>query len=326
MFITEYILGILVGVVLCAFFAGSEAALTAVNKIRLRHLSESGDRRAKEAVKFIANKPAFLGTTLIGTNISVVISSALATKILTDIFGIQNGPVVSTIIVTFFMLIFGEIIPKTLFRQASDAMSLKIIYPLKFIYKLLTPLLWIINGITNIVFFPFRDKLKKGNKVFMSKSDIELVFSSSKQKEVVTHDENVLIQRIFDLGRTSIRKIIIPWTKTVLLNVDNTITVFEDVARKTKFSRFPVYENDPNNIIGTVNIYDHIFNNEPKNDLRGYVNKPFFVKQTDHIDDTLHNMRKNKVIMAIVVNNLNMPVGIVTIEDLLEEIVGEIEG
>jgi len=326
MFITEYILGILLGIILCAFFAGSEAALTAVNKIRLRHLIESGDKRAQETLKFISNKPVFLGTTLIGTNIAVVFSSVLATKIFTDIFSDHNGPVVATFVMTFLMLVFGEIIPKTLFRQASDAMSLKIIYPLKFTFKLLTPLIWLVDGITNLLFFPFREKLEKGNKLFMSKSDIELLFSASKQKEIVTHDENVLIQRIFDMGRTSIRKIMIPWSKTISLNVNNIMKNFEDLVRKTKFSRFPVFSNNSTDIIGIVNIYDYFFSIQEKKELRDYVIKPFFVKQTDYVDDVLNSMRKNKIIMAIVVNSINIPVGIVTIEDLLEEIVGEIEG
>ena len=326
MAITECILGILLGIIFSAFFAGSEAALTAVNKIRLRHLVELGDKRAIETDKFISNEGRFLGTTLVGTNIGVVLASALATKLFANFFGPHNGALISTFIITFIILIFGEIIPKTLFRQSSDSMSLHIIYPLKFVFQLLRPIIWVIDIIKNILFFPFRDKIKKDSDLFMSKKDIELIIATTGSKGMVTHNENVLIQRIFDLGRTTIRKIMMPLSTVALVNMNNSIEQLKELSRKTKFARFPVYVNNITNIVGTVNIYEYFFDNEQKNVVGDYLNKPFFVYQTDHVDDILNIMRKNKINMAVVVNSANVPVGIVTIEDLLEEIVGEIEG
>jgi len=132
--ITEYILLILACIFLNAFFAGSEAALTSLNKIRLRHLVESGDKRAIKINDFLHKEGFFLGTTLVGTNIAVIVGSAFATQLFSRWFGPQAA-VASTITMTSLILIFGEIIPKTIFRQSSDAISLKIITPLRFMFR-----------------------------------------------------------------------------------------------------------------------------------------------------------------------------------------------
>jgi len=140
------------------------------------------------------------------------------------------------------------------------------------------------------------------------------------------HDRKTLIQRIFKLSRTRIGDIMIPMHQANLVNINGTINDLKILSARTKFSRFPVYERKSNNIIGTLNVYDILFDKEEKSCLRDYTKSPFFIKESELVDDVLSLLRNRKKPMAIVINDKGASVGIVTIEDLLEEIVGEIEG
>ena len=256
--ITGLILLILLFLFLNAFFAGSEAALTSLNKIRLRHLVESKDKRAIMLNDFLKEEGDFLGTTLVGTNISVIISSALATYLFSFWLG-RNAAIASTIVMTSVILVFGEVIPKTISRQSSNAISLKVILPLRFMFRVLYPMIFIATGITRFILKPLKIQKIKESKPFLTKKDIEMVLKTSKKKGSVGPDEETLIQRIFKLGITTVDKIMVPLNQAALINAEDSIENLKTIASRTRFSRFPVYENQNNNIIGLINIYDILF-------------------------------------------------------------------
>ncbi|MCK4463308.1 MAG: HlyC/CorC family transporter [Candidatus Omnitrophica bacterium] len=324
--ITGLILLIIFFLFLNAFFAGSEAALTSLNKIRLRHLVESKDKRAVMLNDFLKEEGDFLGTTLVGTNISVIICSALATYLFSFWLG-RNAAIVSTIVMTSVILVFGEVIPKTIFRQSSNAISLRIILPLKFMFRALYPMIFFVTAITRFLLKPLKIQKIKESKPFLTKKDIEMVLKTSRKKGSVGPDEETLIQRIFKLGITTVDKIMVPLNQAALINVEGSIENLKTIASRTRFSRFPVYENQNNNIIGLINVYDILFfTHREKPALRGYVQSPFFINEKERIDRVLSELRKKKKSMAIVINKEGKSIGLITIEDLLEEIVGEIGG
>lgn len=325
--ITELILLILFFLFLNAFFAGSEAALTSLNKIRLRHLVESKDKRAIMLNDFLKEEGNFLGTTLVGTNISVIISSALATYLFSFWLG-RNAAVVSTVVMTSVILVFGEVIPKTIFQQSSNALSLKVILPLRFMFRVLYPIVFITTAITKFILKPLKIRKIKESRPFLTKNGIEMVLKTSIKKGPVGPDEETLIQRIFKMGITTVDKIMVPLNQAALINVEDSIENLKTIASRTRFSRFPVYENQNNNIIGVINVYDILFSTrqEEKPALRSYMQSPFFINEKDRIDRVLPELRKKKKPMAIVINKEGKSIGLITIEDLLEEIVGEIGG
>jgi len=321
----SYLILILFFIMLNSFFAGSEAALTSLNKIRLRHLVESQHKEALMISEFMKDEDHFLGTTLLGTNISVIVGSALCTQMCFFYFK-PNAAVVSTLVMTVLILVFGEIVPKTIFRQSSDAVSLKIIYPLKFIFRFLYPLILLVSKITDVVLNPIKKKISKAESPFLTKVDIERVIVSNKGKNLKRFDERNLIQQIFKLGRTKIHEILIPLRRATLISVFDSIKNVKEIASRSRFSRFPVYEGNLHNIIGTLNVYDILFSEVEKRNVKEYLKEPYFVSENEAVDEVLSKLRKKKALMAIVKNKDNASCGIVTIEDLLEEIVGEIGG
>jgi len=329
--ISMLVVFILLLIGLNAFFAGSETALTSLNKIRLRHLVESKDKRAILLNNFLKDKSRFLGTTLVGTNIALVMGSALATHLFSVLGLGKNSAFFSTIIMTTLVLIFGEIIPKTFFRQSSNAISLKIIIVLRFFYKLLYPIIFIVSAITKIILWPFKARPEaQAQKPFMSKNDIEEMLSASlsasKKNDFIGPDERTLIQRIFKMGVTTVRKIMIPLNEATLLSKTAEVKDLKALAKSSGFSRIPVYEGRITNIVGIVNVYDILFSVGDYSTLGNYIQQPFFVNEDERIDRVLHDLRKKKNLIAIVINNEGKGVGLVTIEDLLEELVGEIGG
>ncbi|MFH1791823.1 MAG: hemolysin family protein [Candidatus Omnitrophota bacterium] len=324
--ITEYVLIITLCVLMNAFFAGSEAALTSMNKIRLRHLVEVGDPRAVMISNFVKKSGFFLGTTLVGTNLSVIVGSVFATQLFYAWFG-EKAALVSTIVMTPLTLIFGELVPKTVFRQSANGISRIIITPLMFSLRVLYPLIYVVTGITNLVLAPFRGASAKiDHRPFLNRKDIEIMLSMRQPEGFDTPDGRDLIQRIFRLGRVSIGSVMVPIRNAAAMNVNDTVENLKKTAVRTRFSRFPVYENEPSNIVGTVNIYDVLFSDSERPMLREYLKPAFFVGVSDPVDDVLATLRNMKKPMGIVRDGKAVCAGIVTIEDLLEEIVGEIEG
>lgn len=323
--ITELIILILAFLLLDAFFAGSEAALTSVNKIRLRHLVESQDRKAVMLNEFLKEEGQFLGTTLVGTNISVIISSALATRLLSLWCG-KYTTLVSTALMSSVILIFCEVIPKTIFRQSPNSVSLMIIAPLKFMSRALHPIIFIVLTITNFLLKPLKMIKEKIPSPFVTKGDIEEILKDSKKKSIVGPDEKTLVQRIFRLATTTAGQIMTPLTEATLIGINDTVDSLKEKARKTRFSRFPLYENEPFNIKGTVNIYDILFSSKKDQTLKEFIQQPYFINENERIDKILPDLRKKKMPMAIVTNPEGRSIGLVTIEDVLEEIVGDIGG
>lgn len=320
-----YILLILICIVLNAFFAGSEAALTHLNRLRLRHLVECGDKKAIMISNFLTTEGGFLGTTLVGTNISVIVGSALATQLFAKYFS-RNAALLSTMTMTALVLILGEVVPKTIFRQSSNAISPKIIIPLKVMSRALYPLIFLVTRITDFVLRPSKMRDQSERKPFLTKKDIELILKARRPVEIGIPDERTLIQRIFKLGRTHIGAIMTLLNSAVLVKATDPVEELKTLASRTRFSRFPVYENTIHNIIGTVNIYDVLFSRDEKAQIGEYLQKPFFVSSKEPVDEILTELRKKKKPMGIVIDDHGACIGLVTIEDLVEEIVGEIEG
>jgi putative hemolysin len=285
-------------------------------------------RKPDKALKlndFLAKKGSFLGTTLVGTNISVVIASTLMTRVFADHFGAEFSPVITTVVLVPVTLIFAEIIPKTIARQFATTLALKTVISLNNFRKAFSPLIAAVTGVARVLLLPFGGPSTPWDLTF-TKSDLKRIVLSGREAGEMEEDEVELIHKILDFGSKTVDNIMVPLYRVSSISADDSAENLKKLASLTGFSRIPVYKKNKNDIIGIINIYDVLF--APKKEKEGvedFIREPVRIKNSDGLDIALTRLRHKKQPMGIVTDENQKVVGIVTIEDILEEIVGEIE-
>ncbi len=322
------LLGIIIiaAALLCeAFFAGSETGIISANRIKLTNLADKGDRRAAIVKGFLDNPEHFLGTTLVGVNLSVIISSSIATAVVAAHFkGTNYAAAITTAIMLPLILIFGEIIPKAFFRQHADAISLWISYPLKAASIILFPLVWLATEVSSLISRIFtKGKLKKNP--YVTREEIKLLLRDAAKQELITKDEIKMASEIFDFGRTDVSSVMVPLSNVVSASDKSTKNELAQLIAQSGYSRIPIYVDNPANIIGTIQVSDLITEKGAPEDIGTIIRKPYTVREDNPIDELLNDLKGNQKNIAIVTDKNNKAIGIVTLEDVAEEIVGEIE-
>lgn len=322
--ITIYTIFILGAILMHGFFASAETALTSFSKIKIKGLADSGDMRAIKLKEFLGKKGAYLGTTLVGTNIAVVTTAALATRIFSEYIDPNLAPVIVTIVLTPITLLFAEIIPKMIAYQFSEGVALNTIYPLKGFFKLFYPVIVSINTISSFLISPFKHKETSWDAAF-TKGDIKRLLLLGHETGEVEADEVELIHKVLDFGARKVESIMVPLYKVSSIEGNDTVEDLKKLISLTGFSRVPVYEGNKNNIVGIVNIYDILFGNADDLDtVKKFIRNPAYIKKEDPLDIMLARLRHRGQPMGIVTDDKGAVCGIVTIEDALESIVGKI--
>ena len=321
-----YTIFILTAIMMQAFFTASEMAFTSVNRIKLKDLVLSGDPAAIKLDSFLKKEGVYLGTTLVGTNIAVVVSAVLATRIFAEYFGPNISAVVATAIMVPVTLVFAEIVPKMIARQFATVLAVRLIAPLSKFFHLFQPLIRGVNFMARMILAPLGRK-KTGYQKTLTKSDLKRILLFGYETGGVEADELELIHKVLDFGSKKVEKIMVPLYRVSSISKDDTASTLKRLVSLTGFSRIPVYEKNKNNIIGIVNIYDILFTKEEgENDrVKEFVREPVYLNRKDGLDIALRRLRHRKQPMGIVTEEDDKVVGIITIEDMLEEIVGEIE-
>ena len=318
-----YLIAIILCIILAGFFSGAETGIISLNRLRLRNLVDSKVKKALLLKGFLENPEYFLSSTLVGTNLSVVIASALATSWAIKYFA-DRGALIATAVLTPLILIFSEIIPKSLFRQQADRIIMVISPVLKGCFVLLSPLVKTFNLFPRLLLKPFGGK-KTTKSPFVSKEELKFLVEESTKEGVVELGERRMIYRIFDFGAMLARDIMESLPNVIAFEVNTPLSKVKEIVRLKKFSRYPVYRGGKHNIVGLVNIYDVLYEgNEGKTSLTDFLRPAFVVLENTPIDRLLTQMRKDRQVMALVINQAKKPLGIVTLEDIVEEIVGEI--
>ena len=323
------ILLIVLGFLMAAFFSGAETALVSINWIRLDHWLERGRGSAKLLERFVADPHRMLGTTLVGTNIAVVMTSSVVSWKLSGILiplGWSHVVVglVSTLAVTPALLILGEIIPKVIGRRHSDVITLKVIHPLRFFYYVLSPVILLTTGIAGALLKPLGVRSQKWRKR-LTKEQLRLLLTSEGERAgAVDEAETRLISGIFEFSLTTIGEVMVPRTDIVGVSQDATVGEAVDVVRAKGFSRLPVLSEDRDRIDGMVHSRDLL--GLPKQDSVADLIRPVpYMPETKTCDDLFRELQARRQHMAVIVDEHGSLAGIVTLEDLLEELVGEIE-
>ena len=316
---------------LSSFFSSAETALTTVNKIRMRTLSESGNKKADRVLRVTDNSAKMLSAILIGNNIVNLSASSLATTLAVKIFG-SVGAGIATGILTFLILIFGEVSPKTLATIHADKISLKISGIIEFLMFIFTPLILVINtfsmGFLMLLGVNPNDKDKA-----ITEEELRTIVDVSQETGVIEDEERTMIHKLFDFGDAEAKEVMIPRIDMMFVDVNSTYDEVVEIFKEYKYTRLPVFEESTDRIVGVLNIKDLLLLNDNEDseaeyrenfDIRNLMREAYFTFEHKNTADLFIEMRKSSLSLAIVLDEYGSTAGLITLEDLLEEIVGEI--
>lgn len=308
---------------LSAFFSSAETALTTVSKIKMRSLAEDGNKRAATVLDITENhSPKMLSAILIGNNIVNLYAASLTTTLAYSLGGAMVS--IATGILTVAILIFGEITPKNAATINSSKLSLKYIPIIKIFMTVMTPVIFIVNLLSRGVLFLLRiDPDAKSNA--MTEDELRTIVDVSHEDGVIESEEKEMIYNVFDLGDARAKDVMVPRVHVTFADVNSTYHELLEIFKEDKYTRLPVYEDTTDNVIGTINMKDLLlFENREHFHVRDILREAYFTYEYKSISELLVEMRDASFNIAIVLDEYGETAGLITLEDILEEIVGEI--
>ena len=307
---------------LSAFFSSAETALTTVNRMRVRTLAEAGDKKAVTLTKVIEDPGKMLSTILVGNNIVNLSASSLMTTLAMELFG-SKAVGLATGILTLLILVFGEISPKTLATIHSERLALQYARVIYLMMTLLTPVIYCINQLSMGFLFLLRvDPNKKQEAI--TEDELRTIVEVSHEEGVIESEEKKMINNVFDFGDSVAKDVMVPRIDMVMVDVDTTFEELMEIFRREKFTRFPVYEETTDNVIGIINVKDILLAERQAFTIRDFLRQPLYTYEYKKTSELMAEMRKTLHNIIIVLDEYGATAGMVTLEDMLEEIVGEI--
>ena len=318
MIVKWIVLGILL--LLSAFFSSAETALTTANSIRIRTLANEGDKRALRVQKIHEKYSKMLISILIGNNVVNLTASALATTVAISI-GLNVG--IMTLALTLALLIFGEITPKNVASARAERISLFYSGPIYCLMIILTPVIWIIDRVCFFIAWIFHINIEDRNDG-ITEGELRTMVEVSHEEGVLESEEKEMIKNVVDFGDCRAKDIMIPRIDVAEVGIDSTYEEVRALFEEEKYSRLPVYKDDTDNIIGVVYLKDFFFVSDASFRVKDVMRDAYYTFEMKKTSELMVEMKKESVSFAIVLNEYGAAEGIVTMEDLLEEIVGEI--
>lgn len=320
------VLLVLLGLLLClsAFFSASETALMSLSKIRIVHLFESGVKGAGVITRLRENPSKLLGTILVGNNLVNIAAASIATVLAIEYFG-DTGVGIATGIMTVMVLIFGEITPKTLAAQNSEKVSLIVARPISLLAYLLSPIVLVFTKIAGL-FIRLLGGKSNVNLPTITEDELKTMVNLSEEEGVIKDHEKTMICNVFDFDDQLIKDVMIQRTDIVAININATYDEIMNIIKTEQYSRYPIFNKRIDNIVGILNVKELVFyrNSEEVFDIKKFMKKPYYTFEYLKTSELFHEMKKRRTHMAIVIDEYGGTAGIITIEDVLEEIVGDI--
>lgn len=318
---TVIILGVFI--ILSAFFSSAETAFSSANRIRLKNYADENRRGGKKAFYIVENFDRALSTILIGNNVVNIAASAIATQLATDVLSGANAILLSTVAMTILILIFGEVLPKSFAKENAESVALVFSGPLLLLMKVLTPFNYLLVKLKTFV---SRFVGNKHQQPSVTEEEIKVMVDLSEEEGVIDKEEKELVYRSLDFNDILVGEILRPRIDIVSVSVDEKIEVIRDIFLEERYSRIPVYEDNIDNVIGILSdkeFFGMLIKNE-KITIRNILRKPLFIVESMKISTLLPEIQKSKSHMAIVIDEFGGTSGLLTLEDILEEIVGDI--
>lgn len=320
-----------------AFFSASEIALISLNKTKIKFKAKKGDKKAKKILYLLENPSKFLATIQIGITLAGFLASAFAADNFADKIAVHFSylnisysvlktimVIFVTIVLSYFTLVFGELVPKKIAMKSPYKLAYSFINYIIVILKFSSPFVFILTKSTN--FITKLLKVKEERVDMLNEEDIKLLITESLNKGLLEERETKLIFNVFEFNDTTIKEIMTPKKEMIIININDSFKDIYEIIKLNKYTRLPVYSKTKDNIIGILNVKEIILNyakDEEITDIKKLLRKPFFTKFENKIDDVFKEMQDKNEAMAIVKSNKKV-VGLVTLEDLVEEIVGNI--
>ncbi len=320
---TLQVILLIVLLMLSSFFSSSETALTSLSRIRLRNMVDSGVKNAKLIEKVLSNQSKLISAILVGNNIVNIAASSLATVFAMDVFGSESIGIVTGVL-TLLVLVFGEITPKTFASQNAEKVCIWVIKPIAFCVFIFTPIVFILNIVTGIIFKVIGCDVNKKSPT-ITESEFMTMVNVGHEEGVIEVDEREMINNVLEFDDSDAKDVMTPRTDIVAVDVNSTYDDILKVFKEEQFSRLPVYNENIDDIIGIISLKDCILLSDPKNfDIHKSMRKPYFTYESKSCSELFSVMRTKSLSMAVILDEYGGTSGIVTLEDLLEEIVGEI--
>ena len=320
-------IGLLVVLLLgSGFFSASETSLMSLSKIRIRYMEDEGVKGAKLVGSLIEKSSDLLSSILVGNNIVNIAATSVSTSLFINIFG-DGGVAIATAVMTVLVLVFGEITPKTIAANSPEKVAVVVSKPISIIMKITKPIVWVFNLLTGII-FKIMGIDNDGVKPFITEEELKAMVNVSHEEGVLEMEEREIINNVFQFGDMQAKEAMIQRLDMVAIDIEDSYDEIIEVFKSEKLSRLPVYQESIDDIVGILNIKDIIFlsDEEIENfDIKDYVREAFFTYEFKKITQLLEEMKKEKTQMALVVDEYGGTAGLLTIEDLVEVIVGDID-
>ncbi|MBV8300915.1 MAG: HlyC/CorC family transporter [Candidatus Dormibacteraeota bacterium] len=323
---TPLIVLLVVGLLLAGFAAAGETSLTSVSRIRMRSLAEEGNRRAQRVVRLHNDPNAYL-TTILSLNTVALIVASTSTAIIIDQYLRSVPQAAGTAVLALVALMFCEIAPKSLALRFNERVALALAGPVTVLTNLLRPIVFGLTWLSRVIV----SAATKGRTVhgpFVTEEELKLLVHVGEQEGVVEHEERQMIQGILEMTDKAVREVMVPRVDVIAVDVNEaTVNDAIKVIMEHGYSRIPLYNETMDDVIGVVYAKDllrHGVRSDDRRSLRELAREPYFTPDAKHVGEMLHEMRERKVHIAIVVDEHGGTAGIVTLEDLIEEIVGPI--
>lgn len=311
-------------IALSGFFSSSETALTSVNQIRLRQRATEGDKKSMTVLKLLEKPQDVISSILIGNNIVNIASSAVATVFFTQLFG-ASGPVVATVVMTILVLIFGEVLPKTAAQQQPEMISLKVAKPISRLTTIFKPAVFLLSALTGLVtkwLFSHVDEAPT-----ITEEEFKTLVEVGEEEGVLQREERAYIDNVLDFSSATASDMMKPRTSVVALDVEATEEEIFDLLKDNRYSRIPVYEDSIDHIIGILYMKDvvRLLAQGETIRLREILRDPYFIGESAVADRIFRELKARNLSIAVVVDEYAGTSGIITMEDILEELVGNID-
>ena len=299
--------------------------MTTSNKLKIQSLADQGSKRARILLKISEDSGKMLSAILIGNNLVNNAATALTTSLIIQLFG-NSAVGIATGVITLLILIFGEISPKTLATIHSEKMALLYAPLIHFLMKIFTPVIFIVNKLSMGVLFLLR--VNPDQKVnTMTEHELRTIVDVSHEDGVIESEEKEMIYNVFDMGDAKAKDIMVPRVHVTFADINSTYDELIEIFREDKFTRLPIYEETTDNVVGTINMKDLLlynYNDKKEFHVRDILREAYFTYEYKSISELLVEMRQASINIAIVLDEYGETAGLITLEDLLEEIVGEI--